>query len=189
MIYDTIVTLPAPITLRMTPPDATGEPIMQEFDSFTLYVRAELVERTLRAYLPPIPAPLDLYGPDDFAAACADTMEDHAARVLELLGIDPAATLQALIDGSELPPPPQRVPREVALWQAKAVMAGMGITAAVEAAIAAMPDPQRSVAQCAWANNAKLSRRGPTVAALAPALGLSGPQIDALFIQASALIV
>jgi hypothetical protein len=63
----------------------------------------------------------------------------------------------------------------------------MGLLAKVEAAIAALPEPERTVSSLAWAGDAKLARRGKTVLGLASALGLTPAQIDQLFIAAEAL--
>jgi hypothetical protein len=57
------------------------------------------------------------------------------------------------------------------------------------AAIATMPEPERTIASLAWHGDAKLARRGKTVLSLAAALGLSDEQVDALFIAAEALEV
>lgn len=153
--------------------------------AFTLNV----VTKTVHAQLAPIPRPLQIYGPDDFAAIAADTPEQHAERVLQVLGSDPATTLQALINGTALPVPPVRVPREIPNWRAKVILAGMGLLPTVEAAIAALPEPDRTVATLAWGGDARLARRGKTVLGLSAALGLSSDQIDQLFIAAEALEV
>ena len=189
----TTIKFPTPITLslrlsdgprcRLEAPDLYDT----EFEEMSLYVQADCAARELRAYLSPIPAALILYRSEDFAAACGDTMEDHAAHVLRLLGSDPEATLQALIDGSELPPPPQRVPREIPNWRAKAVLDRMGLLSAVETFLASLPEPQRTDAKYAWKGDAKMARQSATVSALAAALNLSAAQIDAMFIAAEAI--
>lgn len=153
--------------------------------AFTLNV----VTRTVHAQLAPIPRPLQIYGPEDFTLIAADTPEQHAERVLQVLGTNPATTLQALINGAALPAPPVRVPREIPNWRAKVILASMGLLPTVEAAIAALPEPDRTVATLAWAGDAKLARRGKTVLGLSAALGLSSDQIDQLFIAAEALEV
>jgi len=150
---------------------------------FTLNV----VTRTVHAALAPIPRPLQIYGPEDFTLIAADPPEQHAERVLQLLGTDPAAVLQALIDGRALPAAPPRVPREIPNWRAKVILAGMGLLPAVESAIASLPEPDKTVATLAWAGDAKLARRGKTVLGLSAALGLTSDQIDQLFIAAEAL--
>jgi hypothetical protein len=65
----------------------------------------------------------------------------------------------------------------------------MGLLPTVDAAIAALPEPERTVATLAWGGDARLARRGKTVLGLAAALGLSSAQVDQLFIAADALEV
>lgn len=201
-----IVTLPQPITLDLRlptgprprvvdPSGAQGEdeaehvPELHEFTAFELYIYFDAHGRTISAHLPPIPGQLLLYGPEDFAAAAADEPEDHVRRVLQILGSNPAATLQAMIDGAEMPARPPRIPREIPNWRAKVILAGMGLLPTVNAAIEALPEPDRTVASLAWAGDAKLARRGKTVLGLAGALGLTSDQVDQLFIAAEALEV
>lgn len=201
MITQTYVRFPEPVTLdlriatgprpRVIPNgDATApDPEPHEFTELPLHLHVDSLARTIYAYLPPLPGRLDLYGPEDFTAAAADTPDDHAARVLQLLGTDSATALQALIDGGELPPRPPRVPREIPNWRAKVILAGMGLLDPITTAIAALPEPDRTVAGLAWNGDAKLARRGKTVLGLAAALGLSDAQVDQLFIAAEALEV
>ncbi len=179
---------------RALPPlgaDAPPEPapVLRSIAHLAVRVMLDGLSREIVAYLSPIPRPILIYGPSDFAAACADSMDDHCERILELLGADPTSSLQSMINGTDLPAPPPRIPREVELWQAKSIMDSMGLIPQVEAAIAAMPDAASTVVTCAWSGNARLTRRGPTVAALAPALGLTAEQLDAMFVQAAALVV
>jgi hypothetical protein len=170
-----------PLTSR-----AGKETILSELDcAFWINV----VTQTIHAQIARIPTPLLIYGPADFAAVVSDLPEHHAERVLQVLGSDPAATLQALCDGSALPPPPVRVPREIPNWRAKAMLATMGLLPTVEAAIAALSEPDRTIVTLAWGGDAKLARRGKTVLGLASALGLSGAEVDALFIAAEAIEV
>ena len=65
----------------------------------------------------------------------------------------------------------------------------MGLLPSVEAGIAALPEPEKTVATLAWYGDAKLARNGKTVLSLADALGLTSAQIDQLFIAAEALEV
>jgi hypothetical protein len=205
MNYPATLTLPEPVTLdlriptgprpRVVQPDAqqlpedTSTPELHEFSELSFWVQLDASAREIRAYLQPLPHPLPLYGTADFAAAAGDPPEAHAERILQLLGSDPASVLQALCDGSELPAMPPRVPREIPNWRAKAVLATMGKLAAVEAAIASLPEPDHTIVSLAWAGDAKLARRGKTVVGLAVALGLSSDEVDALFIAAEALEV
>lgn len=188
MIAQTYVRFPQPIVLDLRIPIEGEEhpPELAEFTELPLVLHLDAVARTIRAHLPPVPMSLEIYGPADFVAACPDEPEDHAARVLQCLGSDPAAALQALING-ELPAMPPRIPREIPNWRAKAVLATMGLTEQVNAIIAALPEPQRTVVTAAWTGDAKLARAGQTVLALGAALGMSSEQIDALFIAAEAI--
>jgi len=188
-VTDVRVIFPSPVTLRLSAPGAAEQPATATYDELPLHVQADVAARTLRAYLPPISTPLELYAPADFAAACADSIEDHAARVLRLLGSDPAATLQALLDGAELLPTPPRVPREIPNWRAKVILANMGRLAEVDACIAALPGDQSTTLALAWHGNAALARSSATVAAMADQLGLSDSQLDAFFIAAAAISI
>lgn len=183
------ITVPA-----ASPPDpAAGgnkrEPCLQEFASLVVVVNVDSVRRVVRVSMPPIPGELEIYGPEDFAAAAGDTLDQHAERVLQVIGSDPATVLQALIDGGELPAMPPRVPREIANWRCKAVLAQMGLLETVNTVIEAMPEPQRTIVSLAWNGDAKLARRGKTVTALAAVLGLSDARMDELFIEAAGIEV
>jgi hypothetical protein len=174
---------------------ASALPLTAENGVETIFAELEcafwinVVTQTIHAQIARVPNPLLIYGPSDFAAVAADLPEHHCERVMEVLGDDPAQALQALCNGTALPPMPPRVPREIPNWRAKVILASMGLLTAVEAAIAALPEPDRTVASLAWGGDAKLARRGKTVLGLAAALGLSPDQIDQLFIAAEALEV
>jgi len=204
MIAQTIIHLPAPVTLDLrisgrlrsrivkdgVPiPEADRVPEPHEFASLPLHLVVDAAARTISAYLPPIPNHLPLYGPEDFTAAAGDAMEDHANRVLQLLGSDPASTLQAMIDGTDLPPVPPRVPREIPNWRCKAVLIQMGMIDQVEAIMAALPEPDRTIAQLAWRGDGKVARRSKTVSGLSSALGLTDAQVDAMFVAADKIEV
>lgn len=79
------------------------------------------------------------------------------------------------------------VPAEVTMRQARLALLGAGKLAAVDAAIEALPEPQRSAARIEWDYSSTVRRSQPLVLALAPALGLSTGQLDALFITAATL--
>jgi hypothetical protein len=76
---------------------------------------------------------------------------------------------------ADAPPPP--VPDVVSRFQAKAALAGAGLLASVEAALADA-DP---LAQLAWAEAIEFRRQSPTILGLAAALGLTETQVDDLF--------
>ena len=189
------VRLAAPVSLRLRVaphprPRVSTDPAplaSRTFESFPLHLQIDAQSRTLRAYLPPLPGSLLLYPPPDFAAACADPMEDHAARVLQLLGNDPALALQALVDGTDIPDPPPRVPREIANWRAKVALATMGKLLSVNSFLTSLPEPDRTAVTLAWNGDAKILRQSPMVATIADFLQLSPDEIDNLFIAAAAL--
>ncbi|MEI6654055.1 MAG: hypothetical protein WCP45_04750 [Verrucomicrobiota bacterium] len=110
MYPPSIVRFPFPFTLSLLIPEIPSDgprprvapqpsdPFTQGFQPFPLIVRVDPELRLVIASLPPIPAPLILFGPADYQAAASASMDDYAARVIELCGPDPAAVLQPLID-------------------------------------------------------------------------------------------
>ncbi len=191
MIPQTFVRFDPPISLRLA--IRSGRSIMpaeyhaHAFSSLPLWLQFDACARVITAYLSPITRGVILYGPEDFAAACPDTMDDHVQRVLQILGTDPAAALQTLIDGGKLPDPPQRVPREVAHWRIACMLEASGKLAIVESLIPTLPDDVRGVASAAWVGKASLNRRSPLVLAAGALLGYSPADLDALFIAAAAI--
>lgn len=85
------------------------------------------------------------------------------------------------------PGTPSAVPSAVTMRQARLALAGAGKLAAVESAIAALPEPQKTAAQIEWEYSNEVQRHNGFVSQLAPALGMTEEQLDALFIQAAAL--
>ncbi len=82
---------------------------------------------------------------------------------------------------------PNTVPAAVTMRQARLALLGAGLLSSVEAAIDAMEEPTKSAARIEWEYSNELQRGNALVAALGPALGLTGAQVDALFVAASAL--
>jgi len=101
---------------------------------------------------------------------------DGDYRVIEH---DGGAVERLLITAPPLPPALQSVTR----FQARAALYNAGLLDAAEA-LMADADP---IARLAWSDAQTFQRNSPTIAALAPALGLSDADIDALF-AAAALI-
>lgn len=85
------------------------------------------------------------------------------------------------------PPPPARVPDEVSMGQARLALHDMGKTAAVEAALNALPEPDRARARIEWDFRPSVRRDSPLVAQLGAALGLDTAALDSLFIHAATL--
>jgi hypothetical protein len=145
-----------------------------------------VVTQTIYAQIARIPKPLMIYGPADFAAACADLPEQHGERVLQCLGSDPAKALQALIDGAEMPPVPVRVPRSIRAWQARELLRRMGLLDKVVSMVEWCGDT--AVIE-AWEARENLARRGKTVLAVAANLDMDEAAIDQFFLDAAKLEV
>jgi len=75
-------------------------------------------------------------------------------------------------------------PSEIPAWRGRIILAGRGLLDEVETAIAALSEPQKTVAEIAWAHGAPWDRTGATVAMIASAIGLTDAEIDAMFIEA-----
>lgn len=76
----------------------------------------------------------------------------------------------------------------VSMRQARLVLLGAGLLANVDAAIASIPDAgAKAAAEIDWEYATEVRRVSPLIASLAPALGLTDEQIDALFEAAAAI--
>ena len=91
------------------------------------------------------------------------------------------------IVADEEPPNVVYVPAEVTMRQARLALHAAGKLAAVNAAIAALPDPPKTAALIEWEYSSTVRRDSQFVAMLGPALGLDATALDALFIGASKL--
>ena len=83
------------------------------------------------------------------------------------------------------PPPVVYVPPAITMRQARLTLLAAGLLDDVEAAINALPEPQKSAAKIEWEYSNEVQRHNGFVSALAPALGLSEAQLDTMFIQGS----
>ena len=79
------------------------------------------------------------------------------------------------------------VPASVTMRQAQLALLGAGLLGAVEAAIATIPGDAGLAARITWEKSSSVERTNPLIGQLAAALGLSGAQLDALFIAAAKL--
>ena len=79
------------------------------------------------------------------------------------------------------------VPQEVTMRQARLALHAAGKLNAVNAAIAALPDPPKTAALIEWEYSSTMRRDSQFVALLGPALGLDAAGLDALFIAAAKL--
>ena len=121
--------------------------------------------------------PFDVAEPMHWVAAPVGTTIDRHAY-------DPAT--QSFVDyvpDSEH----EAIPHEVTMRQVRLALLAAGKLAQVDAAIASMPEPQRTAASIEWEYSNALQRSNPFVAQLGAALGIDDAAIDALFVAASKL--
>lgn len=85
------------------------------------------------------------------------------------------------------PGTPSSVPYAVTMRQARLALAGAGLIATIDAAIASLPEPQKTAAQIEWEYSNEVQRANGLVSQLGPTLGLAEDQLDALFIAAATL--
>ena len=79
------------------------------------------------------------------------------------------------------------VPQSVTMRQARLALLAASKLAAVDLAIASLPSPQKEAAQIEWEYAATVERTSPLIEQLAPALGLTEAEMDALFASAAEL--
>lgn len=101
---------------------------------------------------------------------------------------DEAATF-ALVEGTDFfqnPPPSSEptvpVPDQIQMWQARVILARVGLLDAVNAAVDASDNAEIHIA---WEYAPNVVRRSIFVTSMAVALGLSDATIDNLFIEAA----
>lgn len=114
----------------------------------------------------------------------------EAASAAEFVACDDSVQIGWVWDGetfTDPPPTPAVVPQQVTMRQARLALLGAGLLAGVDAAIAGLTEPAKSAAQIEWEYAAVVQRSSGLVPAMASALGLTDPQIDALFIAANQL--
>ena len=123
------------------------------------------------------PVPFDVAEPLHWVDAPAGTTTDGHAY-------DP--TIKAIIAYTP-EQEPEAIPTEVTMRQARLALLAAGKLAGVEAAIASMPEPQKTAASIEWEYSNALQRSNPFVAQLGAALGIDDAGIDALFVEAAKL--
>lgn len=174
---------PSSPRVSLTPPTGGGKEVT--YSHLEIYTVVDLTRKTITAQIARIQNPLLLYDVRDFAEAVTDTPEQHAARVLQLLGKDHATSLQALIDGKfvvDLAAYP-RIPQEIANWRARVVLKRADLLEVADKAVDSMPGHFGQ----AWRGGAPLARHGRTMRELAAVLGLDESRVDQMFIAAQTL--
>lgn len=84
-------------------------------------------------------------------------------------------------------PSEQSVPAEVTMRQARRALHAAGKLSLIESAIAALPEPPKTVAQIEWEYSNTVQRHNGFVSQIAPLIGMTESEIDSLFIAASTL--
>lgn len=91
------------------------------------------------------------------------------------------------IQWPEPPAPPVPVPQSVTMRQARLALHAAGLLSGVDAAIASLEEPAKTVAQIEWEYASTVERNAGLIPAMATALGMTEQQIDDLFIAAAQL--
>lgn len=117
--------------------------------------------------------------------------ENTIVHVIDEDGISRMSMLTTAVpEGAVIQPyvePPPSVPPAVTMRQARLALLGAGLLDGVDAAIAALPSPQKEAAKIEWGYSQEVQRHNGFVSVLAPLLSLTEAQIDALFIGAAKL--
>lgn len=119
-----------------------------------------------------------VYGWIPFHAVAGDPESD---KVLARIAAD------ALPIAAAPPPPPPPIPTRVTMRQARRALYDAGLLDHVNAAVAAFPGDIGDKARIDWEYAQDIKRDDPIVQAMIPSLGLTEPQLDALFTAAAAL--
>jgi hypothetical protein len=97
------------------------------------------------------------------------------------------AAVEAIYAAHDPELPLIEVPNAVTMRQARLALLQAGMLTAVNDAVAAMPGDAGAAARIEWEYSQEVQRDKALVLSLAPALGLTDAQLDALFITAAAL--
>lgn len=108
--------------------------------------------------------------------------------MIALVSMDTSLLGHSYAEGVFTPPPPvSLVPTVLTMRQARLVLFTAGLIGSVQAAIDALPSPQKEKAQIEWDYSNEVQRHNGFVSQLAPALGLTSEQVDALFVTGAEL--
>jgi len=92
-----------------------------------------------------------------------------------------------VVDGGTVSIPSPGVPQSVTMRQARLALHAAGLLTSVDAAIAAMDEPDKTAASITWEFAQTVDRGFGMAPQLAAALGMTETQIDDLFIAAAKL--
>lgn len=82
---------------------------------------------------------------------------------------------------------PTPIPAAITMRQARLALLDAGKLSSIDTAIDSLPSPQKERAQIEWQYSNEVQRENGVVSMIAPMLGLSETDIDALFISAAQL--
>lgn len=94
---------------------------------------------------------------------------------------------EQIIQIKSAPAPAPVIPDAITMRQARLALLDAGLLATVDQAIASMSGVEGEAARIEWEYAMEVRRDSPLIAALGPALGLTGEQIDALFVAGAGL--
>lgn len=118
--------------------------------------------------------------------ADSDWVNAHAPGALLLGPADRVAPRWRRQGGSWVEPdPPPDIPQAITAKQMRRALLDNGYLEQIETIIAGLKEPHRSRLRVDWQNTTEFKRDDPTIAALAPLLGLTDRQLDRLFIAAA----
>lgn len=121
------------------------------------------------------------------AAGFGSLADEAKIRELEEEARDLRAELASYLPPFQAPAAVSSVPARVTARQASLALLQAGYLDTVTTIISAMPLAQKRQAQIAWDRAAYVYRSDPLVSAMATALGLTGAQVDALFVAADGM--
>jgi hypothetical protein len=132
------------------------------------------------------------YSPHTLELIATTTPADWMASTDVVPPVFDPATQSCVFQGgawvvADVVPPAPAVPEVVSMRQARIALLAAGHLAAVTAAVAAMPGIEGDVARIEWEYAQDVRRDSPLIGSLAPAVGLSSEQVDALFLAAAAV--
>ena len=117
--------------------------------------------------------------------------ENTVVAVIDDDGISRSSCIASILpEGTVIEPyvaPPTPIPTTITMRQARLVLLGAGLLNSVSTAINALPSPQKEAAQIEWEYSNEVQRNNGFVSQLAPALGLTEAQLDALFLAGASL--
>lgn len=96
-----------------------------------------------------------------------------------------APPTRAEVEALMAQPEPVPVPQEVPTWALREVCMIRGHTASIEAALANLSEPQKTIANNRWSHKPTISRTSSLITAMQTLLGWTSTYVDELFVEAA----